>query len=61
MAGPAFTVYGDLTELACDEVVVPADPDSVRALRGDGARVTRPSDGVWLLDAGSGETHEAAW
>jgi SIR2-like protein len=77
MPGHVFVVHGDLTQLACDDVIVHVGSHfrvsaNWRALVSrsqpasgrprNGARFSHSgTTGVWLLDTGSGEGREASW
>jgi hypothetical protein len=74
--GHVFVVHGDLNQLACDDVIVPADPDlqvsahwqalvasapPASSRPRDGARFSHAAPGVWLLDTGASDVHEPSW
>jgi hypothetical protein len=76
MPGHVFVVHGDLTQLACDDVIVPADPHlqvsghwqalvptnrPASSRPRIGARFSHAAPDVWLLDTGASDVHEPSW
>ncbi|NMO88760.1 SIR2 family protein [Actinomycetospora sp. TBRC 11914] len=62
--GHVFVVHGDLTQLACDDVVVPTDARG--EVSASWHRLVPPGrapwgEGIWPVDTGSGSPQAASW